>query len=90
MKKKAVRRAKALGFSSIQEVLRLFIAGFNEGKYSVGITGVETPVEIITDEEYAVLEKRQKELEEAVKKGEIYVAHSVEEMMDTLDNAKID
>jgi len=38
IKQAADERAKELGFSSIQEVVRLFVSGFVRGQYEVGFT----------------------------------------------------
>ncbi|KXK26170.1 MAG: hypothetical protein TR69_WS6001001165 [candidate division WS6 bacterium OLB20] len=38
IKDKANDRAKEYGFGSIQEVVRLFVAGFVRGEYEIGFT----------------------------------------------------
>lgn len=92
LKQKAAKRAAEFGFSSIQDMIRFLLKGVAEKRFDLGVipTKKEENVEYLTDEEFEVLEKRWKETKEAERKGEIYTARSVEEMMNILNNTKID
>lgn len=81
LKDKAAKSAQEMGFSSIQEVLRLFMTKLAKGEVSISL---EENVEYLTPQEEAVLEQRHKEFMEDKKKGKTFVAHSAEEMVEEL------
>lgn len=85
LKQKAAARAEKLGFSSIQDVIRVFLTGFVEEKYSIGIRE-EEKVEYLTDREAEVLERKFRELKEEEKKGNLLIANSVDEFLKQLDS----
>lgn len=89
LKQKVTKKAEKLGFSSIQDVIRVFLTGFAEDKYTVGINEREN-IEYLTDKQVELLEKKWKKFQEEEKRGETFTADSLEEMMDILQNAKID
>lgn len=89
LKQKAVARAEELGFSSIQDVIRVFLTNFTEKKLNVEFKEPEM-IEYISEEQYRRLEKDFKELKEAYKKGEAYEVNSLDEMMAVLNSDKID
>ncbi|KKQ41422.1 MAG: hypothetical protein US60_C0040G0005 [Microgenomates group bacterium GW2011_GWC1_37_8] len=81
LKEAASKRAENLGFSSLQEILRLFMAKLSRGEVNVSL---EENVEYLTPQEDAVLERRYKEFLEEEKKGKTFEAHSAEEMIKQL------
>lgn len=81
LKAAATKRAEDLGFSSLQEILRLFMTKLSRGEVNVSL---EENVEYLTPQENRVLERRYKEFLSDKKKGKTFTAHSVEEMMEQL------
>ncbi|MCH7729959.1 hypothetical protein IID21_00350 [Patescibacteria group bacterium] len=73
----ATRAAKDSGFSSLQEVIRLFTTKLAKKQVSIDISGVE----YLTPQEDAILEKRYKEFLAEKKKGKTYKATSAKEMI---------
>ena len=76
--------AKEQGYSSLQEVLRVFLSGFSQGKVRTAF--VETDVvEAITQTQDAYLTTREEETRQAIKEGRAYSARTVKEMMTILE-----
>lgn len=84
LKNNAQDMAKKLGFSSLQEVVRIFLTQLVSKKITVGVTTSETPDEILTPQQEKVLLRKYKEAKKDIAEGNYFVAHSVEEMMDQL------
>jgi len=78
LKDAATKRAEELGFSSLQEILRVFMAKLAKKQVSVSL---EENVEYLTPQEDAILQEKYKEFLEEEKKGQVFTAHSVDEMM---------
>lgn len=78
LRDKATKVVQEYGFSSLQEVLRVFMAKLARREISVNL---EENVEYLTRQEEAVLEQRYKQFLEEKKKGRTFTAHSVKEMM---------
>ena len=84
LKTNAQEVAKKLGFSSLQEVVRIFLTQLVSKKVTIGITAGETPDEILTPEQEKVLLRKYKEAKKDIAEGNYFVAHNVEEMMEQL------
>ncbi len=85
LKLRAETKAKIKGYSSLQEVLRVFIVQFSEGKIEPEFMRTDLVVRL-TDEQEAILNKRFNQVEREIENGTAYSAQTVEEMMDILDN----
>lgn len=83
LKDKATKSAQEMGFSSLQEILRLVMNKIANKEIKVSL---EENVEYLTPQEDAVLEQRYKEFLKEEKKGNTFVAHSVEEMIKELES----
>ena len=77
----AAKVAEEYGFSSLQEMLRVFLNKIAKREVKVSI---EENVEYLTPQEDAILEARYKEFLAEKKKGKTFTATSVEEMMKQL------
>lgn len=84
LKSQAESIAKANGYSSIQEVLRVFITQFTSGEIKSTFV-IDHDVQL-TSEQAAFLDRRVEEIEKAKKKNEVYRVSNVEEMMAVLDS----
>ncbi len=89
LKKKAEKVAEDYGYSSIQEVVRVFLMSFSEGRIKTSFM-VEDTVEHISEEYEQFLDKRLKETKEAIKRGNAYTIHSAEELDKLVDQVKDD
>lgn len=81
--------ALASGFSSLQEAIATLLKKIASKSFSFSMLKKKESwyeEEILTPKEAAYLDKRVEEIEEARKKGEVFTAHSVEEMMQYLDS----
>lgn len=83
LKKAALLRAESLGFSSLQDVIRVFLTGFTKGSYTIGFVK-EDSWENLQDDHISLLEKRFEETTHAEKKGDAFVSHSADDMMKIL------
>lgn len=81
LKDKTSKTAREMGFSSLQEILRVFMAKLAKREVSVSL---EENVEYLTPQEESVLQQGYKEFLEEEKKGKTLVAHSAEEMVKQL------
>jgi len=75
----AENTATSLGFSSLQEIIRVFIAQLANKTITINLVN-KTPDEILTKKQEAVLMKKL----EQFKKGKVYTAHSAQEMFNQL------
>lgn len=71
--------ASSLGFSSLQEIIRVFITQLANKTISINLVN-KTPDEILTEKQESVLIKKLEQL----KKGKIFTARSAEEMFNQL------
>lgn len=83
LKEKATKSAQEMGFSSIQEVLRVFMTKLARGEVGVSL---EENVEYLTPQEEAVLERKYEEFLKEEKRGNTFTAHSAEEMIKELES----
>lgn len=74
---KGEKIAKENGMNSYQDLIRYWTVQASKGNLEVKNRFVE--IEELTDEEFAVLEKLEKEFKEAEKKGKVITTHSAEE-----------
>jgi antitoxin component of RelBE/YafQ-DinJ toxin-antitoxin module len=75
----AENMANSLGYSSLQEVLRVFTTQLANKTISINLVN-KTPDEILTEKQETVLIKKL----EQFKKGKVFTAHSAEEMFNQL------
>jgi len=83
LKSAAQQEAQRLGFSSLQEAVRVFLTQLVKKTITINFTRQE-PEEILTPRQEAVLNKKLKEALEDIKKGDYYVARSADEMIHQL------
>ncbi len=76
--------AKKSGYSSIQELLRVFLVQFTSGAIKPGFV-VNTHDHLLTPEQVNRLDKKASKLENAVINGDAYSVTTVREMMDILE-----
>ncbi|MHB8443436.1 MAG: hypothetical protein ACYDAS_03670 [Patescibacteria group bacterium] len=90
LKKKAEKVASDYGYTSLQEVVRVFLAGFSKGDIHLTFSSPHAD-EYITPEFEAYLDKRLKETRKAIKDGTAYTIHSAKELtklVEDFDNDK--
>lgn len=75
----AENMASSMGFSSLQEIIRVFIAQLANKTISISLVN-KTPDEILSEKQESVLIKKLKQF----KKGETYTAHSAKELFNQL------
>lgn len=83
----AQAEALAQGFSSLEEALATLLKNIASKTFSFSVLKKKQDwytEEILTEKEAAHLDKRVEEIEEARRKGELFTAHSVEELMQQL------
>lgn len=84
LRKKAEKKAEKDGFSSIQQVIRFFLAKYTAGELEVGIKEQFPPVQLS-----ARAIKRYDRMTEDYEKGKnIFVAENVQDLMDQLNGVK--
>ncbi len=72
--------ASNMGFSSLQDAVRLFLANLSAGRLSAGFT--ETfPDEVLTSAQEKVLMKKYLQAKKDIDAGRGFTAHSAEELM---------
>lgn len=76
----AQQAANNMGFSSLQDAVRLFLANLSAGKLSATFSE-KTPDEILTPAQEKVLLKKYRQAQREIARGDYTVAHNVEEMM---------
>lgn len=84
LKTKAEGAAKRKGFSSLQEVLRVFIVQFTNEEVKPAFINTDGIVRLTSDQE-RYLSLRDKEVKKAVIHGDAYSVRNVDDMMDILD-----
>ena len=87
LKIKAENTAKKKGYSSLQEVLRVFIVQFTDEQIKPAFISAEGIVQLTLNQE-RYLSRRSEEIKKAAIKGDAYSVRNVDEMMNILDNIK--
>ena len=85
LKLKAENSAKKKGYSSLQEVLRVFIVQFANEQIKPAFVQAEAVAQLTLAQERH-LNRRSEETKKAVIKGDAYSVRDVDEMMNILDN----
>lgn len=80
VKLSAQQAAADMGFSSLQDAVRLFLANLSSGKLSATFSA-QTPDEILTPAQEKVLMKKYREAKKEIDEGRGFTAHSAEELM---------
>ena len=84
LKSKAEYIAKEKGYSSLQEVLRVFIVQFTNEEVKPAFINTDKIVQLTSSQE-AYLTKREQETQKAVNSGESSTANNIAEMMEILE-----
>ncbi len=82
IKTKAEEAVKTQGYSSLQEIIRVFLSSLARGEVK---TTFSSSVELLTESQETHLNKREQQTLTAIKKGKAYSVHTVKEMIDTLE-----
>lgn len=84
---KSQEKATDMGFSSVQDLIRVFLRGVNNDEFELGLKSNKKPkVEYISEEYEQYLEGKLKETLKAIKDGTAYTVSSGEEFVDTIMN----
>ena len=83
-KRRAEEKAKEQGYSSLQEVIRVFISSFAKGEVKPFFI-LSEPVQILTQEQETYFDKREKEVKQAIKQGKAHRVHTVKDMLEVLE-----
>lgn len=83
IKTKAEAIVKTQGYSSLQEIIRVFLSSIARGE--VRTTFTSPGIEFLTDSQEMHLNKREQQTLTAIKKGKAYSVRTVKEMTDTLE-----
>lgn len=81
VKVQAQKMANQIGFSSLQDAVRLFLANLAAGKLSAGFVAAQTPDEILTPAQEKVLTKKYLQVKKDIAVGKGITVSSVDEMM---------
>ena len=84
-KEKAEILVKAQGYSSLQEIFRVFLSSLARGEIKPAFINADI-VETLTASQELYLDKREKETKKAIKEGKAHVAHTAQEMIKVLEN----
>lgn len=84
LKSKAESIAKAIGYSSLQEVLRVFIVQFTNKEIKPVFINTDKIVRLTSSQE-AYLTKREQDTQKAINSGKSYTANNIDEMMEVLE-----
>lgn len=84
LKSKAEYIAKEKGYSSLQEVLRVFIVQFTNEEVKPVFINSDKIVQLTSAQE-AYLTKREQETQKAISSGKSYTVNSTDEMMKILE-----
>lgn len=85
VKSQAEMIAKKQGYSSLQEVMRVFLSGFAQGKVQTAFVQTDV-VEALTQSQDAYLTKREEEVQQAIKRDKAHSVRTVKEMMTLLES----
>ena len=80
LKKQAQVEAKRLGFSSLQDLLRLMMTQLVEKTVAIRVISTY-PEEKLTPAEVAVVLKKHEKVKKEIARGDYFVASSAEEMV---------
>lgn len=84
LKTSVEKKAKKDGFTSLQQVVRLFLSRYNSGRLEVGFEEQFPPVQLS-----ARAIKRYDKMNDDFEKGKnVYIADSVDDLMDQLHGRK--
>ena len=86
VRRKAEKVAEDYGFSSVQEVIRLFLNDFAIG--NIKLSFIKNTDEYITPEFEVYLNDQLKIAEEEIKNGTIRIAHSADDIKQAAKNLK--
>lgn len=85
VKDKAETVVKEQGYSSLQEVIRVLVFALASG--NVKTTFIPTEMtQVLTSAQEKILNLREQETREAIRKGKTHTATKVKEMMSILEN----
>lgn len=84
LKAKAESLAKSKGYSSLQEVLRVFIVQFAQEKLKPTFINTDETISLTPAQEQ-YLSQREQEVEKAMQKGGAYSVNTADEMMKVLE-----
>lgn len=79
--------AKKQGYSSLQEVLRVFLSRFARERVQTAFVQTDL-VEALNQAEESILTKREQQTRKAIQEGKFYKARTVKEMMTILEDTK--
>lgn len=85
LKSKATKAAKAMGFSSLQETVRLFLNKLASGAMRVELTSLDAD-EYVSPKAIARYDKMERDIDSG--KEPVYGATSVKDLMDQLSGRK--
>lgn len=85
LKSRATKAAKSMGFSSLQETVRLFLTKLARGDMKVELTSLNAD-EYVSPKAIARYDKMIKDIDSG--KEPIYGATSIKDLMDQLDGRK--
>lgn len=83
IKTKAEAAVKTQGYSSLQEIIRVFLSSLARGE--VKTTFTSSDIELLTESQEMHLNKREEQTLTAIKKGKAYSVRTAAEMIDTLE-----
>lgn len=79
----AQKAANNLGFSSLQDAVRLFLANLAAGKLTASFSE-SYPDEVLTPAQEKILEKKYQEVKKEIARGEYQTVHSAREFMEKI------
>ena len=77
----AQRKANEIGFSSLQDAVRLFLANLAAGKLSASFAAAPEPDEILTPAQEKILTRQYLQAKRDMENGKGITTSSVDEMM---------
>ena len=86
IKQQAESIATEQGYSSLQEVVRVFLASFAQRKVHSAFVQTEA-VELLNHAQEAYINNREEETKKAIKHGTAHAARTVKEMMTILEDS---
>lgn len=84
---KSQEKATDMGFSSVQDLIRVFLRGVNNDEFELGLKSNKKPkVEYISEEYEQYLEKKLHDTLKDIKDGTAYTARNADELIDQLES----
>ena len=81
----ATKVAQEMGFSSLQEAVRVLLKQLTDRK--IGLSIVREPqVEYLTPKQEAILTKKSAQVDKEIENGDYFVANSAEELIEHLES----